>query len=820
MANGTAIYITRTRAIAVRVSGSAKRPTLKAVDTLDFEPLEPKENGEPHSREERITDYGIQMRAFLKKSKASGAPVTLCIDSNDVLLRNMAIAFKDRAKIDRVIAYQVEGEIPSTPIEDLAVGYTQLAVNDNGSQLLVVAGRKDRLRDYIEILDEADSEAEAANATIGGALNLRAIHPELKKVDEPSIWIDFQGSHALFALLDGDKIIGVRNLLLPRSVLSEISRARTEFRERNPNTLSEEGAGKPKKVKAEKPVKAKRKDASADADAAPEQADASQASEAEAPSPARQAPDAPRSATLKTEEAAPPSPSSIFKRPLGSFSGGGLGTGPAAMNRPKPPRKPVSEEDLKRYDTPDIKRLIERTGNKRSEESVTTSISIRAEIGSDKIDVDPEVPASEADAPVSPHNDADDAPIFPEADADTSNMALAGEEPVRVSRGEADTTGIYVYHPGQLTAVELGKLLQVEVRRLMLSSGFDRTVRQLIVSGAPDSLAQELGPLITGLDMPKLKFIDLLEGILPRDKKGQPKIALPADDIPELPSITGTALRSLGGDVSGIDFLTGDLSPTDAFDAIKTPLMVDALTICALGAFLFMMVFSEADKLNEKLYNVAAVSGKLEQQAKEAYGESSDPEEAKKAKFKVDRENAGASVNALHSMMVKDLERIKAGGKGDAPPLYASEVVYAKVLAAMQNSLVDEKTKTMRDVALDSIQVSQRGVETKQAKGSVEINVYILVDKQTAFRRALEELEIANPVWDGKSESDRTVKLFSKVESSRGKGSIDRGVHRVNGKDVEVRIEQFTFDCTLNPVERKQAAGKSSGRPNSARPKS
>ncbi|MCK6440737.1 MAG: hypothetical protein L6Q71_11135, partial [Planctomycetes bacterium] len=217
------IYFDDKGAVAVRVEGSAKKARIAACAELEWEAPSPEADAD--ARKEARKD---QLKTWLKKNKLLGQPVALCLDSSHVLFRDMHMAFGDRRQIDKVITFQVEGLIPSTPIEELAVGYTILDSNEEGSQLLVSAAHKGPLREQIELLDSVKTSAELADSTIGGALNLRPFIPELAHVEEPTAWVDVQGGRAMIAVLVDDKIKSVRNLLIPLPAVRELAAARED----------------------------------------------------------------------------------------------------------------------------------------------------------------------------------------------------------------------------------------------------------------------------------------------------------------------------------------------------------------------------------------------------------------------------------------------------------------------------------------------------------------------------------------------------------------------------------------------------------------
>jgi len=223
MAAATAIYLNTHTALAVRVEGSAKKPKITRAAELTFELPSPGPDGAPPSADDVIDSKAAQLKSWLKKSKLYGGPIALCVDSSHVILRDLRVSFTERRQIDKVIAFQVEGVIPSTPVEDLAVGYTILDKDDEGSRLLVAAAHRGPLRDQLDLLEDIGIEPETADSTVSGALNLRSMCPALAKVDKPTLWIDLHGTNAVVSVLEGTSLLSLRSIRIPNAAAVELA---------------------------------------------------------------------------------------------------------------------------------------------------------------------------------------------------------------------------------------------------------------------------------------------------------------------------------------------------------------------------------------------------------------------------------------------------------------------------------------------------------------------------------------------------------------------------------------------------------------------
>ncbi len=223
MAKAVGIYLSEEGAYALKLGGSEKKPRIKAFHCLRYQLPEENdtlEDDQKSSQEDRETLKTIQLQAWLKKIGAAHSSV-LCLDTSDLILRELQLELSDKRKIDRVIAFQVEGAIPAIPIEDLAVSYTFLHQEEQKSKLLVLAAKKEPFRQALKMLKAAHAYPHAADCAIGGILNLRSTLPELNESKVPTVWIDVQAGHAIISLLEGERIWGLRSVRIPLRELLE-----------------------------------------------------------------------------------------------------------------------------------------------------------------------------------------------------------------------------------------------------------------------------------------------------------------------------------------------------------------------------------------------------------------------------------------------------------------------------------------------------------------------------------------------------------------------------------------------------------------------
>ena len=129
--------------------------------------------------------------------------------------RELKLGFTDRRQIDRVIQFQVEGAIPSVPIEDLAVSYTILSTDPQGSRVLVMAADREYIRKRLDALDMAGVSVDSVDCNLSGTLNLGLLHEQLAADKPATLWLDFAGNTATVSVVVEGKVHTTRVFVSP-----------------------------------------------------------------------------------------------------------------------------------------------------------------------------------------------------------------------------------------------------------------------------------------------------------------------------------------------------------------------------------------------------------------------------------------------------------------------------------------------------------------------------------------------------------------------------------------------------------------------------
>ncbi len=208
----TAIYINQTQIIAATVGGSAKKPKLKAVATGFIAEARTEDGAVVVDRTKHLA---TEITRFLKENKIGGGHQILLVGPDAMRYREIKLAFSDRRQIDKVIKFQVEGAIPSVPIEELAVSYTVLSADEGGSRVLVMAADRDYIRKRLDALDMAGITVDSVDCNLSGTLNLGLLHEQLAGEKPATLWLDFAGTTATASMVLKGKVHTTRVFVSP-----------------------------------------------------------------------------------------------------------------------------------------------------------------------------------------------------------------------------------------------------------------------------------------------------------------------------------------------------------------------------------------------------------------------------------------------------------------------------------------------------------------------------------------------------------------------------------------------------------------------------
>lgn len=145
----------------VVLEGNSKKHKITAYYAGEFDP----NAGDP-------ADHAVEL--LKDAAKAHRIPTDnlgLVIDSGSSAFRQLTLPFSDRAKLEQVIKFEVEDDLPQWSIDEVVVDYHVLEEKGSSSTLLVTAVPKDDLSAAIKLLSRAGLEPLEAQLETSAMVN-------------------------------------------------------------------------------------------------------------------------------------------------------------------------------------------------------------------------------------------------------------------------------------------------------------------------------------------------------------------------------------------------------------------------------------------------------------------------------------------------------------------------------------------------------------------------------------------------------------------------------------------------------------------------
>jgi Tfp pilus assembly PilM family ATPase len=167
-------------------------------------------SGEIPTGEGAAQELTDRLKAIVKEHKLDADVVNLAIDSGVAAFRNLTLPFDDRAKIEEVLKFEIEGNLPQFDIDQVVIDFLTLSSKPGvESNLLVTAVPKDRLAAALAICERAGLEALEAELE-GTALFDAAFESGLLTDDTGTVLIHVGDTSTTVAVADGRRLASLR----------------------------------------------------------------------------------------------------------------------------------------------------------------------------------------------------------------------------------------------------------------------------------------------------------------------------------------------------------------------------------------------------------------------------------------------------------------------------------------------------------------------------------------------------------------------------------------------------------------------------------
>ena len=209
MARSCGLRIGPRRFELVVLDGSGKKHKIVATHAGEF----PK----PEAGADPVEVASAALKDALARYNVPKDNIGVAIDSRLAAFRTLKMPFSDKAKIESVIKYEVEGMLPQWNIDDVIVDFHKIEETEDSSELLVTAVQKADLRRALDTCERAGAEPLEAEIEASAVVNA-ALFAGLCPVDGAQILVHVGEHSTAVIVMDGGKVRDMR--AIPIGVLS------------------------------------------------------------------------------------------------------------------------------------------------------------------------------------------------------------------------------------------------------------------------------------------------------------------------------------------------------------------------------------------------------------------------------------------------------------------------------------------------------------------------------------------------------------------------------------------------------------------------
>ena len=205
MAKTCGIHLTERRFELVALDGSAKKPKVRLCLS----------GAAPADADDPLEAVGDALRGAAKahRKQLSIEEVGLCLDSSLATYRYLSLPFADKDKIEEVLKFEVESQLPQWEIDEVICDFVVLDSTPVESHLLVTAVPKDEIAVRLDVavragLEPLDAEVDST------ALFRAAEHAEMLDAEGAQLLVHFGPRTTTLVTASGGKLAAARALTL------------------------------------------------------------------------------------------------------------------------------------------------------------------------------------------------------------------------------------------------------------------------------------------------------------------------------------------------------------------------------------------------------------------------------------------------------------------------------------------------------------------------------------------------------------------------------------------------------------------------------
>ncbi len=163
----------------------------------------------PRDGDDPIGSAAAVLKDAIKQHNVPHDNVGVAIDTGLAAFRTIKVPFADKAKIEEVLKFEVESQLPQWNIDDVVVDFQVLDSTDDASELLVSAVPKSDLKHLLAICEKAGIEPLEAELETTAMVNA-AMTASICTVDNAQVLVHIGETSTSVVVMDGGKVREMR----------------------------------------------------------------------------------------------------------------------------------------------------------------------------------------------------------------------------------------------------------------------------------------------------------------------------------------------------------------------------------------------------------------------------------------------------------------------------------------------------------------------------------------------------------------------------------------------------------------------------------
>jgi Tfp pilus assembly PilM family ATPase len=199
MARTCGIRIGPRRYELVVLEGSAKKHRITAFKSGEF----------PQGGEDPTADAVAELKAAVKEHNIPLDATSIAVDTGLAAFRTLKLPALDDSKIEEIIKFEVESQLPQWNIDDVVIDFIVLDRTEQETNLLVTAVQKSTLQRELDVCARAGVEALEAELEATAMVNA-ALGADICHVDDAQVLLHIGEASTAVVVIDGGKVRSMR----------------------------------------------------------------------------------------------------------------------------------------------------------------------------------------------------------------------------------------------------------------------------------------------------------------------------------------------------------------------------------------------------------------------------------------------------------------------------------------------------------------------------------------------------------------------------------------------------------------------------------